>query len=512
MRARSTAAALLAGIASTVPFASPAAAARPPAIPALREWHAAPGAFTVRASSRIVLPLEGGPVAEARTFARDLELTTGHRPPVLAGAAPRPGDLVMTLGSRDRGLGREGYRLAVGPALRIEARGPAGAFYGTRTVLQLLARHARIPAGRARDVPRYPERGLMIDNGRRYYGPGWIRREIREMAYLKLNQLHLHFSENQGFRIASSSHPEVVSARHLTKAQVRGIVELARNLHIRVIPEIDMPGHMGAALAAHPELQLADAAGRRQTDRLDFTLPAARRFARDLILEYLPIFGGRYWHAGADEYLAPADYAGYPQLERYARAHYGPRATGADAYLGFVNWIDRLVRAQGRTLRVWHDGLSGGRAVRVRPDVVVEWWSDHAGPRPRELLAGGHRILNAGWFPTYYVVGPLGQVRPSMRVAYDSWRVDRFSGLLLNAPAPVRPALSVPAGTRRLLGSEMHVWNDNPDAESVAATARGIAPRLRVLAQKTWDSPAPAASYDGFLRVARAIGRAPGVR
>ena len=250
----------------------------------------------------------------------------------------------------------------------------------------------------------------MIDNGRRYYSPGWIRREIREMAYLKLNQLHLHFSDNQGFRIASASHPEIVSARHLTKRQVRGIVGLARRLHIRVIPEIDMPGHLTAALAAHPELQLTDAAGERRADRLDFTLPAARRFARDLILEYLPLFGGRYWHAGADEYLAPADYAGYPQLERYARSRYGPRATGADAYLGFINWIDRLVRRHGRTLRVWHDGLSGGRAVRVRRDVVVEWWTDHAGPTPRELLASGHRILNAGWYPTYYVLGPIARV------------------------------------------------------------------------------------------------------
>ena len=87
------------------------------------------------------------------------------------------------------------------------------------------------------------------------------------------------------------------------------------------------------------------------------TLPAARRFARDLILEYLDLFPGRYWHGGADEYLLPDDYALYPQLERYARAHYGPRANGADAYLGFINWMDRLVRSRGRTLRVWNDGL-----------------------------------------------------------------------------------------------------------------------------------------------------------
>ncbi len=511
MRARSTVVTLLAAIAAGT-LAAPAEAARPATLPALREWHGAPGAFTLRASSRIVLPLEGGPAAEARLFARDLALRTGRRPAVLAGAAPRPGDLVMTLGSRDRGLGREGYRLTVGPVLRIEARATAGAFYGTRTVLQLLRNRRTIPAGRARDLPRYPERGLMIDNGRRYYSPRWIRREIREMAYLKLNQLHLHFSDNQGFRIASETHPEIVSERHLTKPQVRGIVRLARSHHIRVIPEIDMPGHLTAVLAAHPKLQLIDSTGKPRPDRLDFTLPAARRLARDLILEYLPLFGGRYWHAGADEYLgSAAEYASFPQLQRYARAHYGPRATGADAYLGFINWIDRLVRAHGRTLRVWHDGLSGGRAVRVRRDVVVEWWTDHAGVTPRELLASGHRILNAGWFPTYYVLGPIAEVRPSMRAAYESWQVNRFSGFIVNVPAPTTPPLTVPAGTQRLLGSEMHVWNDDPTWESVETTARGIAPRLRLLAQKTWDSPAPAPTYDGFLRVSRAVGRAPGL-
>ncbi|HEU0025054.1 MAG TPA: beta-N-acetylhexosaminidase [Thermoleophilaceae bacterium] len=493
---------------------SPAAAAKPATIPALREWRAAPGAFELRAASRILVPVGPGrePLAEARLFAADIARLTGRRPEVVGGPGlvARAGDLELRLGSPDRRLGREGYRLEVGASLRIDARAAAGAFYGTRTVLQLLARGRRIPAGVARDWPRYPERGLMLDNGRRYFTPGWIRHEIRELAYLKLNQLHLHFSDNQGFRIASSSHPEVVSSPHLTKRQVRGIVELARRHHIRVIPEIDMPGHLGAALADHPELQLADALGTRRTDKLDVTLPKARRFARDLILEYLRLFPGRYWHAGADEYLAPGDYASFPQLERHARARYGSRATAADAYLGFIDWVDRLVSRRGRTLRVWHDGLAGGRAVRLRRRVVVEWWADHAGPTPRELLRGGHRILNAGWFPTYYVVGPLGQVRPSMRIAYESWAVNRFGGLALNLPAPPNPFQVVAPRQPRNLGSELHVWNDDPDGETAAQTERGIAPRLRVLAQKTWDSPRPARGYAGFLRLGRAIGRAPG--
>jgi hexosaminidase len=455
---------MLAGaLALLVSLAAPAHA-KPLTIPALREWQSAPGAFELRRSGRVVVA-DPRLAPDAELFARELKLRA------VEAEAARPGDIELALGSRDRRLGSEGYALHVGATLRIEARAAAGAFYGTRTVLQLLRRGRAIPGGRARDWPRYPERGLMIDNGRRYFSPAWIKRQIRLLAYLKLNQLHLHFSDNEGFRIESESHPEIVSARHLTKRQVRDIVEFARRRHVRVIPELDMPGHLRAALADHPELRLRDHA-----DKLDIALPAARRFCRDLILEYLELFPGRYWHAGADEYLS----------------------TAGEAYIDFINWIDRLVRAHGRTLRIWHDGLSG---TRLRRDVVVEWWADHAGPSPPELLAQGHRVLNAGWWPTYYVAGgPLGKVHPSARVAYEQWQVNLFGGLALNSPTP-GSLQRVSPGTRRVLGSELHVWNDVPFNETVAEIARGIAPRLRVLAQKTWDTPPPAGGYAGFLRV-----------
>ena len=193
-------------------------AARPATIPALREWRAAPGSFVLRDIARA----SSCPRAVRSRRRGCSRPTSRRRLPVVSGAAPLPGDIELALGSRDRGLGREGYRLEVGPVLRIEARTAAGAFYGTRSVVQLLRRKRSIPAGTARDWPRYPERGLMLDNGRRYFSPRWLRARIRELAYLKLNQLHLHFSDDQGFRIASSSHPEIVSDPHLTKRQVRG--------------------------------------------------------------------------------------------------------------------------------------------------------------------------------------------------------------------------------------------------------------------------------------------------
>jgi hexosaminidase len=456
---------IVALLAAASALAAPSAAgAKPPTIPAIREWHPAPGAFRLEPFSRVVVG-RGGPRGEAALLARELKR------PVVTAEPARAGDIELALGSPDRRLGREGYRLDVGATLHIEARTAAGVFYGTRTVLQLLRRGRAVPAGTARDWPRYPERGLMIDDGRRYFSPAWIKREIELLAELKLNQLHLHFSENEGFRIESETHPEIVSRRHLTKDQVRDIVEFARRRHVRVIGELDMPGHLRAALAAHPELRLPGS-----TDKLDISLPAARRFCRELILEYLDLFPGRYWHAGADEYGSGSE----------------------DAYIDFINWLDRLVRSHGRTLRVWHDGLSGDR---LRRDVVVEWWADHAGPTPRQLLGQGHRVLNAGWWPTYYVAGgPFGKAHPSPRVAYERWQVNLFGGLALNSPTP--GSLQTVRGRSRLvLGSELHVWNDVPFRQSTAEIARGIAPHLRVLAQKTWDTPPPSPTYHGFQRL-----------
>ena len=114
-------------------------------------------------------------------------------------------------------------------------------------------------------------------------------------------------------------------------------------------------------------------------------------------------------------------------------------------------------------------------------------------------------MLNAGWWPTYYVVSPLGRVRPSMRAAYRSWQVNAFGGLSIDSPLPANPPEVVRRHRDRILGSELHVWNDVPDGEPLAQTTRGIAPRLRLIAQKTWGSPSPAHDYDGFERLWRLI-------
>ena len=139
--------------------------------------------------------------------------------------------------------------MRIGSVVTIAARTPAGVFYGTRTLLQLLHQHRALPRGSASDWPRYPDRGLMIDLGRRVYPARWIESEIKELAYLKMNILHLHLTDDQRWGIQSRTHPEIVSPRALTTIQVRRILAVAARYHVTVVPEIDMPAHIGALLA-----------------------------------------------------------------------------------------------------------------------------------------------------------------------------------------------------------------------------------------------------------------------
>ena len=333
-------------------------------VPSVNRWVCAKGEFKLRAGARVVAAkrFRKQLAPEVRLLARDLKLKAAPR------KRARPGDVVLRI---DRGLGRvgkEGYRLAIGRTLAVTARSTTGAFYGGRTLLQLL-RDKRVRRGVVTDFPLYEERGLMIDNGRQFFSRRWLEQRIRELASLKLNLLHLHFSDNQGFRLQSDTHPEIVSDPHLTKEDLRALVALARRHHVLIVPELDAPGHMQAALASHPELQLTNAAGQKQPDKLDVTLPAARQCVADLVGEYMPLFRAGFWHTGADEYLGVVsteqDYDLYPQLEAYADAKYGEGANGKDAVLDFVNFVGEIVRRDGSELRVWSDGIEGGSAVRL---------------------------------------------------------------------------------------------------------------------------------------------------
>ena len=491
---------------------------RPHTVPALRVWHGGHGRVGLSARARIVVPARwwGRLKPTAVRFAQDLRALTGRQPAVTRAAA-RPDDIMLALGAHDKRLASEGYALRIGRPLGITARTTTGLFYGTRTLLQLLHQSRALARGVAADWPRYPDRGLMIDLGRRTYPEAWISAEIKQLAYLKLNVLHLHLTDDQRWGIRSDRHPELGSPGALSRAAVRRILAVAARYHVTVVPEIDMPAHVGALLAAHPDLELkaAGALSPPQTPasrKLDISNPAALAMVKQLLDEYLPLFGGPYWDVGGDEYLTPQEEPAYPQLQAYAQQHYGPNATVKDAILGFFNWVDGIVRSHHKTLWAWHDELGGGTAVSAAPDIQAGWWVDFSPlseprpPTPQQLLDAGHEILNQGWFPTYYTedLGPI-QGKPSMAKAYEAWEVNQFCSPTENDQF-LEPCYVISAGERRNLGSTINAW-DNHEL-TLDELRSGLQAPLMVLAQKTWQSPELTGSYAQFQRIMAQVGQA----
>ncbi|WP_436499486.1 family 20 glycosylhydrolase [Actinokineospora sp. HUAS TT18] len=477
-----------------------AANAKPLTIPALQEWTGGTGNYTFASTSRIVRATGDATTlaTTSQVFADDVRSQTGHTLAQVTGTTAdlRAGDIYLALGSTDAALGTEGYALSVTDRVTITARDDRGAFYGTRTILQLLKQGSTIPQGTARDWAVKSERGLMVDNGRKYFTPQWLRDHVKELAYLKMNYFHLHLSDNKGFRIESTKHPEYVSADHLTKQEVTDLIALAAKYKITVVPELDAPGHMDPILAAHPELKLVNSSGVANNGFIDLTKPAAYTLIKDIYDEYLPLFPGPYFHIGSDEYVT--DYNAYPQLLTYARATYGANANAKDTYLGFINWANNIVRAAGKTTRAWNDGIFGGSAVTVNSNIIIEFWYNY-GLSPQQHINNGHLISNESWDPTYYVLYSSGPGGPRAQWGYDTWNPDLFQG-----------SQSITTASKsKNLGSKLHIWCDYPEMATETRIAADIKDGLRMLAQQTWGSPKLAATWSAFTPIISTIGRNP---
>ncbi|MFC5240670.1 glycoside hydrolase family 20 protein [Streptomyces atrovirens] len=410
----------------------------------------------------------------------------------------RAGDLRLEL-NRDGGANPESYTMTVrGGSVTVSAPGEPGVFYGTRTLKQEIEGAGTAPEGVVRDEPAKQRRGLMLDIARKHYDAGWIEDRIRELGDLKFNEIGLHFSDDQGFRIESDSHPEIVSADHLTKAQVERIVDLAESRHITVVPEIDSPGHLGAVLAAHPDLQLRDANGRAVRGAIDISEAGAAEIVDDLLNEYAGLFPGGQWHLGGDEYqaLVVSDpEASFPGLAAAAREKYGSGATVEDLTTGWLNDRAATVRAHDRTPRAWNDGFFRGGSVRAAEDIRVAYWTgkEIGARQPAEYLSEGREVVNYNDEFLYYVLGePLTFVYPTGERIYEQW-----------TPLVLRGTTAVPERyDDQILGGSFAVWGDIPGAQTQDQVADGIRLPLAATVQKLWDPDEPELSWAEFRDLA----------
>ncbi|MFF1718933.1 beta-N-acetylhexosaminidase [Streptomyces sviceus] len=469
----------------------------PRTIPAVRAHTPARGPGWRPASGRRVVVNDADLADEGRLLAGELGLTyAGQKDDV------RAGDVRLTLND-DEGADPESYRMTVrGGRVAISGSDDRGVFYGTRTLKQEVHGGGTAAEGVVRDEPAKPVRGFSLDIARKNFTARWIEDRVRELGDLKFNELQLHFSDDQAFRIESSSHPEIVSAQHLTKAQVRRIVALAAQRHITVVPEIDSPGHLGAVIAAHPELQLRSAAGSTPQGTVDISNPAAAKIVDDLLKEYAGLFPGAAWHLGGDEYRAlmvsdPA--ATYPQLATAARKAYGAGATVEDLTTGWLNDRAATVRKHGKTPRAWNDGFFRGTSVRPDKDIQVGYWTgkEIGARQPVEYLSTGRKLINYNDKFLYYVLGQPNQFYyPTGQRIYEQW-----------TPRVVRGTTPVPAKyDGQILGGYFAVWCDFPNAQTQDQVAAGIRMPLRATVQKLWDPGKPALTWTRFKALADRLG------
>ncbi|MFE1249196.1 glycoside hydrolase family 20 protein [Streptomyces sp. NPDC058741] len=469
----------------------------PRTIPAVRDHTPARGpGWQPEKGDRVVVD-DASLADEGKLIAGELGLTyAGEK------GGDQDGDLRLALRG-EKGANPESYVMTVRDG-RVRITGPAdaGVFYGTRTLKQEVHDGGTAPEGVVTDEPAKPQRGFMLDIARKNFTGGWIEDRVRELGDLKLNQLGLHFSDDQGFRIESDSHPEIVSEQHLTKAQVRRIVDLAESRHITVVPEIDSPGHLGAVIAAHPDLQLRTVQGSAVQGAIDISKAESAEIVDGLLNEYAALFPGRPWHLGGDEYqaLVRSDpEASFPQLAAAARQRYGSGATVADLATGWLNDRAATVRENEKTPRAWNDGFFRDTSVQADQDIQVAYWTgkEIGARQPVEYLQAGRKVINHNDEFLYYVLGePQTFVYPTGQRIYEQW-----------TPRVLRGTTAVPERyDGQILGGSFAVWCDLANSQTQDQVAAGIRMPLRATVQKLWDPGQPELSWAQFRALADDLG------
>ena len=458
----------------------------PRTIPAVRDHTAARGPGWQPEKGNRVVVADSGLADEGKLVAGELGMAyAGEKDD------ERAGDLLLDV-KADKGANPESYTMTVRDG-RVTVTGPAeaGVWFGTRTLKQAVDGGGTAPEGVVKDEPAKPRRGFSLDIARKHYDADWIKD-------LKYNELGLHFSDDQAFRIESDSHPEIVSDEHLTKAETKEIIDLATSRHITVVPEIDSPGHLGAVIAAHPDLQLRNAQGTATRGAIDISEPEAAEIVDDLLDEYADLFPGSQFHLGADEYqaLVVSDpEASYPTLAAAARKAYGSDGTVADLTTGWLNGRAKTVMAHDRTPRAWNDGFFKDTSVEPVKDLKVAYWTGkEIGARPpAEYLSAGREVLNYNDEFLYYVLGePQTFVYPTGERIYEQW-----------TPRVLRGTQAVDAKyDEQILGGSFAVWGDIPSAQTKAQVADGIRLPLAATVQKLWDPDKPELSWADFKSLA----------
>ncbi|WP_313355854.1 family 20 glycosylhydrolase [Microbacterium sp.] len=482
---------LVAGSLALAAPASAATASLPDVIPSIDGWEQVDGTFTAADDVRIVADGGSEQLTSTAGILRD-ELRPDYPSASVATSGAGAGDIELRLDDARDELGDQGYELTVDESIVITAADPAGVFNGTRTVLQMLGQQDTLPRGSVVDIPEYAERGVTVCACVINISPEFIDRLIEDMAFLKLNTMLVEL------KVKVDGYPQTNTWSYYTKDDIRTLVSKAKRYGIDVIPEINSPGHMEIWLENMPELQLTnERTGAKDEVRMDITKEASFDFYTDLIDEYLEAFDSDYWHMGVDEYMLGSGYANYPQIKRFAEQQFGPGATENDVVAWYVNKVNDYVKAKGKKLRIWNDGvMTENRFVSFDTDIIVEHWNQGGSSvRPQQFIDWGHDVNNIS-NSLYMVRGGYGVDSKGL---YESgWTPAQFYGQ------------KVTSGLDKILGARLSIWPDGgTPQEAENTTEKRMFEPLRFVAQATWTAKRPWAKYADFKAAMDTIGRAP---
>ena len=440
------------------------------------------GAFEI--SQATVIYFNGGNHYElsARFLADFIGLGAGAQPLKVEKSEgdPPPGSIVLTYG---KDLGEDGYELSVSASgITITGGNSSGVFYGVQTLRQLLppalehealraprrnAAPIRVPAILVRDKPRFWWRGAMLDVARHFFSVDDVKRYIDLMALHKLNRLHLHLADDQGWRIEITSWPNL--AKHGGSTEVMGgpggfytqqqyaeIVRYAADRFITIVPEIDMPGHTNAALASYAELN-CDGQARPLYTGIEVGFSAlcvdkeiTYQFIDDVVREIAALTPGAWFHVGGDEV----------------------KTLAAEQYTGFINRVQQIVQKHSKQMIGWDEVAP----ANLLPTSIVQHWRPKT--TPKDAVAKGAKVIMSVANKTYVDMKydantPIGLDWAGRIEVKDSYDWD-----------PATAAEGVPESA--LLGVEAPLWSETlgtiNDVEFLAF------PRLAAIAEIAWTA------------------------
>jgi hexosaminidase len=363
----------------------------------------------------------------------------------------------------------ESYTLEITSSrAKLDAQTTLGAMRGLQTLLQLVHTGPSgfaVPAITIQDKPRFAWRGLLIDVARHYIPVEVLKRNLDGMARVKLNVLHLHLSDNQGFRVESKKFPKLQEmgsdGHYYTQEQIRDLIAYARERGIRIVPEFDMPGHSTAWFVGYPKL--ASSPGPFEIDRqwgvldaaMDPTQEYTYKFLNEFVAEMAKLFPEQFFHIGGDEVNGKA-WDANPKIQEFKHAHGLNSNEDLQAY--FNKHLQEIVSKHGKTMLGWDEIL--------RPDlpksIVIQSW------RGQESLAQAARQGYRGLLSNGYY---LDLMWPAAR----HYAVDPMS----DAAASLTPEQQ-----QLILGGEACMWSEYVSPENIDSR---IWPRVAAIAERLWS-------------------------